>query len=141
MVAHQGGPQIKHLSYQEMTVGTKITEDSMTSDQTRHTAARTADGWTVTWLPGRVLNRNQAITAMTIAEEAAGSLPWIMSEDGSTWRAQLPDGRTAVIERLDDGASFLPKVYESRSDFAVGPVCAGVLGAAAWAAGRAAGAQ
>lgn len=99
-------------------------------------------------------------------EAAAGLLPWVMSEDGSTWRAQLPDGRTAVIERLDGahtcacghhaaehsniesgecledgcgcvrlaefGPSFLPKVHESRSDFATGPVCAGVVGAAAW---------
>jgi hypothetical protein len=72
-------------------------------------------------------------------EAAAGSLPWVMSEDGSKWRAELPDGRTAVIERLDDGTSFLPKVHESREDFAVGPVCAGVLGAAAWAAKFAAG--
>jgi hypothetical protein len=67
-------------------------------------------------------------------------LPWIKSEDGSEWRAELPDGRTAVIERLDDGdengdgASFLPKVHESREDFAVGPVFAGVLAAAAWVA-------
>jgi hypothetical protein len=57
-----------------------------------------------------------------------------MDEDGSTWRAELPDGRTAVIERLDDGASFLPKVHESRQDFATGPECAGVLAAAAWVA-------
>jgi hypothetical protein len=67
-------------------------------------------------------------------EAAAGSLPWIMSEDGSKWRAEMPDGRTAVIERLDDGTSFLPILYESRLDFATGPVCAGLLGAAAWAA-------
>jgi hypothetical protein len=66
------------------------------------------------------------------AGAAAGSLSWSVSADGSTWRAALPDGRTAVIERLDDGESFLPKVHESRSDFAVGPVCAGLLGAAAW---------
>jgi hypothetical protein len=65
-------------------------------------------------------------------EAAAGSIPWTMSDDETTWRAQLPDGRTAVIERLDDGESFLPKVYESSADFATGPVCAGVLDAAAW---------
>jgi hypothetical protein len=62
-------------------------------------------------------------------EAAAGSLPWTMDGDGSTWRAQLPDGRTAVIERLDDAdgqgsAFFLPKEHESRQDFSVGPVCA-----------------
>jgi hypothetical protein len=38
-----------------------------------------------------------------------------------------PDGRTAVIERLDNGESFLPRVGD-----VTGPVCADVLGAAAW---------
>ena len=52
----------------------------------------------------------------------------------SQWRAQLPDGRTAVIDRLDDGLSFLPRVYESASDFESGPVCDGVLSAANWVA-------
>jgi hypothetical protein len=48
----------------------------MTSDQTRHTAAvvpgAVIEGgptaWSVSWLPGRLLLRDQAITAMTIAE-------------------------------------------------------------------------
>lgn len=45
----------------------------MTSDQTRHAAtAWPVPGeptlWSVTWLPGRVLTRDQAVTAMTIAE-------------------------------------------------------------------------
>ena len=51
----------------------------MTSDQTRHTAAvvpgTVIEGgptaWSVSWLPGRLLLRSQAITAMTIAEVAA----------------------------------------------------------------------
>ncbi len=59
-------------------------------------------------------------------------LPWVMSDDKSKWRAELPDGRTAGIERLDDGASFLPKVHESAQDFEVGPVFDGVLAAAQW---------
>ena len=60
---------------------------------------------------------------------AALPLPWMMAGDGSRWTALLPDGSTAMIERLDDGVSFLPRVGD-----AVGPVCAGVLGAAAWCA-------
>lgn len=65
---------------------------------------------------------------------------WTRDEDGAHWRTQLPDGRTAVIERLaegdedGEGASFLPKVHESRGDFETGPVCAGLLDAAAWVA-------
>ena len=51
-----------------------INDTTMTSDQTGHTARR-APGrqhlWEVSWLPGQVLDRNAAITAMTIASAAA----------------------------------------------------------------------
>jgi hypothetical protein len=41
----------------------------MSSDLTRHTArAVEGGGWAVSWLPGRTLTRNQAITAGLIAE-------------------------------------------------------------------------
>ena len=50
-----------------------INDTTMTSDQTAHTA-RLAPGsdhlWEVSWLPGRVLDRNSAITAMTLAGHA-----------------------------------------------------------------------
>jgi hypothetical protein len=58
---------------------------------------------------------------------AISVLPWTLTEDRSQWTATLPDGRTAVIERLGDQESFLPRVGD-----AVGPVCAGVLAAAQW---------
>jgi len=48
-----------------------INDRTMTSDRTPH-AARLAPGgqhaWEVSWLPGRRLTRNQAITALTLAE-------------------------------------------------------------------------
>jgi len=48
-----------------------LTDTTMTSDQTAHTA-RLAPGrpqlWEVSWLPGRALDRNSAITAMTLAD-------------------------------------------------------------------------
>ena len=48
-----------------------ITDTTMTSDQTAHTA-RQAPGrqhlWEASWLPGRLLNRNSAITAMVLAD-------------------------------------------------------------------------
>ena len=51
-----------------------ITDATMTSDQTAHTA-RLAPGsqhlWEVSWLPGRALDRNSAITAMTLAAHAS----------------------------------------------------------------------
>jgi len=52
--------------------GITITDTSMSSPATPHTAAATSGGWTVSWLPGRTLDRNQAITAMTIAVMVGG---------------------------------------------------------------------
>ena len=55
-------------------MGLTINDDTMTSDQTPHTA-RQAPGrphhWEVSWLPGQTLDRNTAITAMTLAEATA----------------------------------------------------------------------
>lgn len=48
--------------------GITITDTAMTSPATPHTATATGGGWTVSWLPGRTLDRNQATTAMTIAD-------------------------------------------------------------------------
>ncbi len=51
-----------------------INDATMTSDQTAHTA-RLASGsqhlWEVSWLPGQALDRNSAITAMTLADLAS----------------------------------------------------------------------
>ena len=51
-----------------------ITDTAMTSDQTAHTArhAPGRHGWEVSWLPGQVLDRNTAITAMVLADLTAG---------------------------------------------------------------------
>ncbi len=50
-----------------------INDTTMTSDQTGHTARHAAErnGWEVSWLPGQILDRNTAITAMTLADTAA----------------------------------------------------------------------
>jgi hypothetical protein len=50
-----------------------INDTTMTSDQTGHTARLTSGNphlWQVSWLPGRVLDRNSAITAMVLADHA-----------------------------------------------------------------------
>lgn len=52
-------------------MSTRITDATMTSDLTRHDARRVEGGWEVSWLPGRVLDRDQAITGMTLAETVA----------------------------------------------------------------------
>jgi hypothetical protein len=51
----------------------KIDDTTMTSDRTAHTARHAPDrnGWEVSWLPGQTLDRNTAITAMTLADTAA----------------------------------------------------------------------
>ena len=50
-----------------------INDTIMTSDQTAHTArhASSRNGWEVSWLPGRTLDRNTAITAMILADTSA----------------------------------------------------------------------
>ena len=51
-----------------------ITGTTMTSDHTAHTARQAPGrqtGWEVSWLPGQALDRNTAITAMTLADVAA----------------------------------------------------------------------
>lgn len=49
-----------------------ITDKIMRSDQTAHTARlghfAAGDAWRVSWLPQRLMNRNAAITAMTVAD-------------------------------------------------------------------------
>ena len=70
-------------------------------------------------------------------------VPWILSDDKSRWRTELPDGRTAVIRRVlgEDGEGSLlyrPTVHESATDFVTGPECVGVTAAAQWVAEHAA---
>ncbi len=50
-----------------------ITDATMTSDQTAHSGRHAPDrsGWEVSWLPGQTLDRNTAITAMTLADTTA----------------------------------------------------------------------
>lgn len=64
-------------------MSTRITDTAMSSTSTAHTARRTGNRWTVSWLPGRTLDRNQAVTAMTIAEVVA-SRP---APDNRIWSA------------------------------------------------------
>jgi hypothetical protein len=51
-----------------------INDATMTSDQSPHTARQAPDNrhsWEVSWLPGQVLDRDTAITAMILADIAA----------------------------------------------------------------------
>jgi len=69
----------------------RITDTEMTSDVTEHRADATPEGWTATLLLGRFLDRNAAITAMTLAEIYATDPPpdsklWIHAR---SWEREL----------------------------------------------------
>jgi len=48
-----------------------IGEHLMVSEQTAAWCIRTADGWSASWIPCRLLDRNRAITSIMIAEVIA----------------------------------------------------------------------
>ena len=55
-------------------MGLTINDTSMTSTNTGHTARQAPGrprGWEVSWLPGQILDRNSAITAMVLADTVA----------------------------------------------------------------------
>ena len=51
-----------------------INDTTMTSDRSTHTAPYSdhRNSWEVSWLPGKVMDRNTAVTAMTLPDAAAG---------------------------------------------------------------------
>lgn len=98
-----------------------ILDGSITSDQTAHTARRVANakhGWEVSWLPGRPVNRNSAVTAMLLADLTgpgdmhAGHKLWPHIEG---WAAELGLTARDVLAQTADapgqaaaGTSALP---------------------------------
>src|SRR5690348_17513422 len=82
-----------------------IDETIMTSDQSPHIARQAPGnrhGWEVSWLPGQVVDRDTAITAMMLADIAAtGDIrpdhrlwPAVQS-----WSAEVGLAGTAAVER------------------------------------------
>ena len=89
-----------------------IGDATMISDQSRHTARQAPGhrhGWEVSWLPGQILDRNSAITAMTLADTTAEPG---LAEDHRlwphihSWAAELgltaPDAITQVSQPPGD---------------------------------------
>lgn len=60
-----------------------IGDTEMTRDQSPRAARIAGGGWEATWLPGRALASDQAITVMALAEAAAFGLARI-TEGGGT---------------------------------------------------------
>jgi hypothetical protein len=84
-----------------------INDRTMTCDRTHHTA-RLAPGeqhqWEVSWLPGRRLTRNQAITAMTLAEESSPAEPTDRSRlwpHIQVWAADLGMTAEQAVTRIN----------------------------------------
>lgn len=80
-----------------------ITDDRMTAEHSRHYAEQIVgvDGWRVSWLRGRTLTRNEAITALSLADVVAEQvltsdhLRWPLID---TWAAELGlTGPRAVV--------------------------------------------
>jgi hypothetical protein len=83
-----------------------ITSEAISGDHTSHTA-RPAPGhqraWEVSWLPGRLLDRNSAITAMVLAEVVgsrplqAGDRLWLHIEG---WAAEIGLAAPEALARI-----------------------------------------
>jgi hypothetical protein len=96
-----------------MSVG--ITDDQMTCNATGHIAHRGDTGWQVSWLPGRTLTRNQAITAMVLGEAAArgpqpGDRIWPFAEG---WAAELGLPSAAEAVRMVRGREAPERDYQA----------------------------
>ena len=98
-----------------------INDTTMTSDHTPHTA-RQAPGrqheWEVSWLPGQTLDRNTAITAMTLADTATepnlreGHRLWPQIQG---WAEELGLTAPDVIARVSEPPSDIDRQQEHAS--------------------------
>jgi hypothetical protein len=96
-----------------------ITDKTMRSDQTTHAARlghfAVGDAWRVSWLPQRLMDRNAAITAMTLADLVSEGEGMGLHDD-PRWpvvdalAAELglsgPDAVVRVSEPRDDAHTF-----------------------------------
>ena len=100
-------------------MSTRITDTAMSSTSTDHTARRTqpTGQWRVSWLPHRLLTRNEAVTAMTIAEviasrPAPGNRIWSAV---TAWATELDltttEAQTLAINAFKQKADELAKGF------------------------------
>ena len=98
----------------------KIDDTTMTSDQTAHAARHSPErnGWEVSWLPGQILDRNTAITAMIVADTAAerdlaeGHRLWPHVQ---SWAEELGLTAPDAIARVSQPPSDLKRRHEPAS--------------------------
>ncbi len=91
----------------------RIEADRITCDNNAHTASRihtatSPERWRVSWLPQRQLTRNQAITAMTLAESLTGSADRHPAHPAliAAWATELDLTPTAVTAYLPEHNSI-----------------------------------
>jgi hypothetical protein len=97
-----------------------INDTTMTSDQTAHTArhAPGRNGWEVSWLPGQTLDRNSAITAMTLADTTAepglgeGHRLWPFVQ---SWAAELGLTAPDAIAKTSQPPGGISRQHEQAS--------------------------
>lgn len=97
-----------------------ITASTMTSDVTAHLARCVGqDRWVVSWLPGRTLTGEQAVTAMTIAstvgthEVRTGDPEWAVLDD---WALELGlTAREAIGLVATENHDYLPTTPPPRA--------------------------
>ena len=90
-----------------------ISDDHISGDRTRHTA-RPVPGhpraWEVSWLPGQLLDRTAAITAMVLAEVAGSGAPrpgdrlWPHVEG---WAAELGLTAPDALARVSQPSGYI----------------------------------
>jgi hypothetical protein len=80
------------------------TDDVITSDVTPHTATRCPGGWAVTWLGDRTVGRNQAITAMLLAEEAVTASRGNLLSDATLKSCRLIDDLARELDLTGEQA-------------------------------------
>jgi hypothetical protein len=83
-------------------VSLHIADTAITSTVTGHTARRSGDAWSVTWLDSRELTRDQAVTALTAAELVAGG---VLGQQHRRWPLLL--ALAAELHLTGDDAVYL----------------------------------
>jgi hypothetical protein len=73
------------------------TATDMTSSLTENHARLTPDGWVMSWLPGRVFTRNDALTAMALVEIYVSNPP----VDSPSWLVAQCFERELGLDRGD----------------------------------------
>lgn len=97
-----------------------IDDDSISSDRTSHTARPAPEDkrrWEVSWLPGRRLTRNDAITAMVLADvtgPAGMHTEHQMWAHVQSWAAELGITGADVLDRTASAPTWSDAAFSAQ---------------------------